>query len=78
MRKQNWNPGNKVNVGFRRGLLVVAALNAPRGYLLMDDKRRMYIHEPYQGCFGIDDMEAQRLYSHATARIDIPSEQVTA
>ena len=67
--KQTWKPGHFVNAGFMRGLLVVAICGRER--LLMDRAKRFYSAIPYEGCAGISEGEAMRLYVDANDRISL-------
>lgn len=75
--RQIWKPGCKVNVGFMRGLLVVAAQATPGDflpdrYLLMSDKAKLYCFTPHNGIESLDLREAAEIYNGAEARITRP------
>jgi hypothetical protein len=49
---QDWTPGSRVNVGFLKGLLVLAK-ESDGSYLLESSKGTRYSFEPHQGLFAL-------------------------
>lgn len=67
--KKPWAVGDTVQVGFIRGLVVVARHG--RGWLLMDSSCQLYMHHPYQGCYRLDKREAVALWESARDRVTV-------
>ena len=68
---QTWEVGNTVNVGFLKGLLVVAKVPtpgdyAPDAYLLMSEKKALYSFVPHKGLVRIEAIEAKEMLSMAS------------
>lgn len=71
--KQNWQIGTKVNVGFLRGLMVVAKIPtpgdyAPDAYLLFNGSK-FYQFVPHNGLTALTSDEAERLNARASERM---------
>lgn len=68
--KQAWEVGQSVNVGFMRGLEVIAKVATPGDYApdayLLARNAKFYRFVPHNGIAGIDQAEAAEMMSRAT------------